>query len=284
MRPHHIIGRNAEFYNIKGKKDLITNGHNLENTPKLNPTYEIFKSVSREYPDGHVLPEHWHQGAQLIYAVSGVMELSCSQDFWVISPQQALWVPSKVPHKLRARGRVSLRTIFFQQSPLPDHFPQNPQSLVVNPLLRELIKSAESVTNQSLPESREVHLLQLLVDEIQWAKDIPLKLAMPKDSRLQKICLSLLKDPSNKSTLTEWSTTVGASPRTLSRLFHAELGSSFAIWRQQVRIFTAIPRLSLGEPIVQVAMDTGYDSAGAFSSAFRKIMGVTPREFRTKVV
>ncbi|KPZ55419.1 helix-turn-helix domain-containing protein [Pseudoalteromonas sp. P1-25] len=262
---------------------MKTKLYNIEHILELNSTSEIFKVISREYPDGHVLPEHWHQDAQLIYAVSGVMELSCNQDFWVISPQQALWVPPKTPHKLKARGRVSLRTIFFQQPHLPDYFPNSSQSLVVSPLLRELIKSAESVTNESLPESREVHLLKLLIDEIQLAKDIPLKLAMPKDSRLQKICLSLLKDPSNKSTLTEWSTIVGASPRTLSRLFHSELGSSFAIWRQQVRIFSSIPMLSLGEPIVQVAMDTGYDSAGAFSSAFRKIMGVTPKEFRTRM-
>jgi AraC-like DNA-binding protein len=256
--------------------------HNLENIPERSSTSVIFNVVSREYPDSYVLPEHWHQEAQLIYAVSGVMELSCSQDFWVISPQQALWVPPKISHQLKARGRVSLRTVFFQKPYLPDYYPNSSQSLVVSPLLRELIKSAESVTNKSLPESREVHLLKLLIDEIQWAKDIPLKISMPKDSRLQKICLSLLKDPSNKSTLTEWGTVVGASPRTLSRLFHAELGSSFSIWRQQVRIFTAIPRLNLEESIVQVAMDMGYDSAGAFSSAFRRTMGVTPRDFRTR--
>ncbi len=256
----------------------------IEHIPVFSSPSQLFKPVAREYPDDHLLAPHWHHAAQLIYAESGVMELSCQDSFWIISPQQALWMPSELPHRLKARGQVSLRSVYFQPDALPERFSKQPQSLVVSPLLRELMKSAMPVTSSSPPSSREVHLMHLLMSEIGWAQEIPLKLPMPKDNRLQKICLGLLADPGNDCTLSQWGEIVGASPRTLSRLFQTQLGTSFAIWRQQARIFAAIPRLNLGEPIVRVAMEMGYDSAGAFASAFKKMMGVTPSEFRTQVV
>lgn len=240
----------------------------------------IFRPVSREYPDGHQIPEHWHEGAQLIHAVSGVMELGCGQGFWVISPQQALWMPAHLTHCLRARGKVLLRTVYVRPDACPAGFPDSPRSLVVSPLLRELLSSALPVCTSSAPESRAAHLMHLLLDEIQWAQAVPLRLPMPRDARLQKLCLALLRAPGDQRSLTQWGDAVGASSRTLTRLFKAELGSSFLLWRQQARVFAAIPRLNQGEAVARIAGDLGYDSAGAFATAFRRLMGRSPRDYR----
>lgn len=242
---------------------------------------ERLRSVARDYADNYRLHEHWHDGAQLIYATSGVMELTCGEDFWMISPQQALWVPPVVQHQLKARGNVHLRTVYLHESLLTSNFPSTPQSLVVSPLLRELILRAEPISSATLPTSREFHHMQLLLDEIRWVHEIPLKLQMPKDGRLQKICLSLLQNPGDPRNLDDWGQWVGASTRTLSRLFQAELGMSFLLWRQRARVFSALPRLNQRESIIQIAADLGYDSAGAFSTAFRRLMGSSPRDFKS---
>ncbi|WP_163367758.1 helix-turn-helix domain-containing protein, partial [Enterobacter hormaechei] len=34
-----------------------------------------------------------------------------------------------------------------------------------------------------------------------------------------------------------------------------------------------------GEPVTNVALDLGYDSPSAFSAMFRRIMGISPREY-----
>jgi AraC family transcriptional regulator of arabinose operon len=241
---------------------------------------ERVKPVSREYAEGQVLPEHWHEAGQLIYASQGIMELHCDQDIWVISPQQALWMPAGRAHSLRARSQVSLRTLFVHAQLDSHALAREPQSLLVTPLLRELILRASPIDHDTPADSHQAHLITLLLDEVRWAQRLELRLQMPRDSRLQKLCSGLLSTPGDKRSLAEWGQQVGASARTLSRLFHTELGSHFLLWRQQVRVYTAIARLSQGEPIVRIATDLGYDSAGAFSKAFRRLLGCSPRDYR----
>lgn len=250
--------------------------------PVFKADDERLKTVSRDYVDGYRLHEHWHECAQLIFATSGVMELTCKQGFWMISPQQALWVPQSVEHHLKARGDVHLRTVYLHESVHFNEFPKTPQSLVVSPLLRELILRAEPVSATTAPTSREYHHMLLLLDEIKWVNAIPLELQMPRDGRLQKICLALLQNPGDSRTLEDWGDRVGASTRTLSRLFQAELGMSFILWRQRARIYSALPRLHQGEAVIQIAADLGYDSAGAFSTAFKRVLGASPRDFRAE--
>jgi AraC-like DNA-binding protein len=72
---------------------------------------------------------------------------------------------------------------------------------------------------------------------------------------------------------------VGASTRTIARLFRQELGVSFSQWRQQAILARAIPLLSQGRPLSHVARELGYQSQSAFSAMFRRAFGKSPRAF-----
>lgn len=245
--------------------------------PVFEHPHQRCRPVSREYPDGHRLAAHWHEAGQLVFAVRGIMELHCGDGFWVLSPQQGLWVPAGLAHSLRARGPVSLRTLYLHAE-LPG-FSDQPQSLLVTPLLRELLLRAQPVDAQTPADSREAHLMTLLLDEVRWARDLPLRLPMPVEARLQKLCAALLAAPADGRSLQAWGHEVGASVRTLSRLFQAELGCTFQHWRQQVRVFAAIARLEQGQPVGRVAMELGYESPAAFAKAFRRLIGCAPSTF-----
>ncbi len=41
-------------------------------------------------------------------------------------------------------------------------------------------------------------------------------------------------------------------------------------------LLTAIERLSQGQPVTRVALDLGYASPSAFTSAFRRVLGQAP--------
>lgn len=235
------------------------------------------RPVWREYVDGHCLESHWHDAGQLVFAARGIMELRCAQGFWVLSPQQGLWVPAGLVHSLRARGAVSLRSLYVHTS--IQGLPESAQSLLVTPLLRELLLRAQPVGLETPADSREAHLMTLLVDEVRWARDLPLRLPMPAEARLQKLCSLLLATPSDGRSLEDWGREVGASVRTLARLFQAELGCTFQQWRQQVRVFAAIARLEQGEPVGNIAQALGYESPAAFTKVFRRLMGCAPSEF-----
>ncbi|MHA6848820.1 helix-turn-helix domain-containing protein [Ralstonia syzygii] len=90
------------------------------------------------------------------------------------------------------------------------------------------------------------------------------------------------KAPADERSLHDWANAVGASSRTLVRLFQAAFGLSFRDWRQQMRLLAAIPLLAAGTPITKVAGDAGYDTPSAFSLMFRRVMGMTPRQYLSR--
>ncbi len=69
------------------------------------------------------------------------------------------------------------------------------------------------------------------------------------------------------------------STRTLYRRFLRETGITFAQWKQQARLLESIRRLADGAPVTTVAPDLGYESPSAFSTMFRRALGVAPRAF-----
>ncbi|UNK00917.1 AraC family transcriptional regulator [Ralstonia insidiosa] len=99
------------------------------------------------------------------------------------------------------------------------------------------------------------------------------------DRRLTRICDAILATPSDPRTLEDWAAEAGASSRTLSRLFVAQTGLSFVHWRQQARICAALPLLAAGVPVTAVSAELGYETVGAFSTLFRRFIGVPPSAY-----
>jgi AraC-like DNA-binding protein len=146
-------------------------------------------------------------------------------------------------------------------------------------LLRELILRAMELPllyDRNGPEGR---LIRLILDEIRVLPILPLHLPVPSEPRLAKICRALLDHPEDRREIEVWGRIVGASGRTLARLFQREIGMSFGAWRQQARLIEALARLGTGEPVTTVALDLGYESPSAFTAMFRRSLGVTPSRY-----
>lgn len=235
--------------------------------------------VAFEYSDNHAIEMHRHRRGQLIFAIRGVMELATDRGLWLVPPQRALWMPPNIDHRMRAQGRVSLRTVYVRSNFVPDYFPEQPRSVQVSPLFRELILRGSQIKGGGNLNRRDALILALLLEEIQWAPESGLYLPSGHDKRIMRICEAILRDPGNNHSLEYWGREVGASTRTLSRIFQLELGVSFITWRQQARILAALPRLANGEPITTIAADLGYDTTGAFSTMFRRLMGCMPSKY-----
>ena len=145
--------------------------------------------------------------------------------------------------------------------------------------MRELILRAMSINGGSAPTAREERLFAVLLDEIETLSVAPLALPWPRDPRLVRLTEALQIDPGKSATLAEWGKEVGASSRTLARLFVRDTGMSFRRWREQLRLVSAIERLAAGEQVTTVAMELGYDSVSAFINMFRKNLGATPSRY-----
>ncbi|HIE5684826.1 TPA: AraC family transcriptional regulator [Pseudomonas aeruginosa] len=238
----------------------------------------LLAAISLDFPDGHHLGRHFHPQAQFLYAARGLMRLATHHGAWVIPPTRAVWIPPRVEHEIFMSGEVHMRTLFIEQPETP-----TPLSdccvLAVTPLLREMILRAIHLESQPRLDDFRQRLQGLILSEIANLERMPLYLPMPRDRRLQAICQALLKQPELGLTLDDWGLRVGASSRTLARLFAQELQMSFHEWRQQLRLTEALPRLLAGDSVQVVALDLGYGSTRAFSSMFRRLLGETPRDY-----
>lgn len=85
---------------------------------------------------------------------------------------------------------------------------------------------------------------------------------------------------SSPATLAELGHHVGASERTLSRLFHAETGMSFPQWRTQLRIHHALLLLADGVSVLETATACGWANPSAFIDIFSALVGQTPGRYQ----
>src|ERR671923_127352 len=90
---------------------------------------------------------------------------------------------------------------------------------------------------------------------------------------------ALLADVTDDRSLDAWGRAVGASGRTLARLFAAETGMGFERWRTTARLAAALPPLAGGMAVGATARQVGYATPSAFVAAFRREIGTTPAEY-----
>jgi len=235
-------------------------------------------AMPKDFRDGDTIAPHQHRRAQLIYAATGVMRVTTETGAFVVPPQRALWMPSGVEHSLRMEGVVAMRTLYIEPQAARG-MPRDCAVVEVSELLRALILAAMDEPVEYERNGRGGLIFRLILRELRAAPRLRLSIPLPRDPRLLRLCGSLLRRPDSGATLDDWAGQVGASTRTLARLFQRETGMGFAAWRTQARIVEALSLLSAGAPVARVASRLGYRSASAFGQVFRRSLGKTPRQY-----
>ena len=235
--------------------------------------------------DTHFEP-HVHAWAQLAYCATGAVQVTAERHArqadevaFIVPPSRAVWIAPGARHQVHVVEAAQLRTLYIDASAVPEALAGDCRVLLVSPLLRELIGALDHATAR-----REALLAALVLDEIAQADvqsiGVPLPDARRGDKRLRALCQAVLRAPAERATLADWAADVGASQRTMARLFREQLGLSYPQWRQQAVLAHAIPLLARGLPVGEVAARTGYASDSAFCAMFRAAMGQSPKHFR----
>ena len=93
-----------------------------------------------------------------------------------------------------------------------------------------------------------------------------------------------LAEPGDAPSLSELAALCNMSVRQLTRAFRTSRGCSIGDYMAQSRMDAAKRRLSSGESVKAVATSMGYASQSNFAFAFRRVTGVTPSQFRTRML
>ena len=224
---------------------------------------------------------HRHDWGQLVFSLEGAVRVQAEgggvAQAFIVPPSRAVWIPAGVVHAVMAISEAELRTLYVHASAAPAGWSAC-RVFEVSPLLRELVRELAAGDAAWEPQ-RSALLAPLLLDELRRAAPLALGLTLPQDKRLRRLCEALLAAPQQHAQLADWAREVGASERTLARLFRQELGTSYRQWREQALLAQALQLASRGRPMGLIAAELGYASASAFSAMVRRSVGASPRLF-----
>jgi AraC-like DNA-binding protein/quercetin dioxygenase-like cupin family protein len=235
-------------------------------------------TLARDYPPSHVVPLHFHDRDQLVYASRGVMTIWTRDGTWVVPPYRAVWIPAEIPHTIAMSGAVAMRTLYFKPR-LAKTLPRDCCVIIVSALLKELILYACTFHALKKTVKGQDHLIGVIVHQLKTVQTVPLQLPHLADPRLVRIAEILTNDPSDQRTLTQYCRVSGASKRSIERLFQQEIEMTFGKWRQQLRLMEGMRLLAEGAKVTHAALESGYSTPSSFISMFRNALGVTPASY-----
>ena len=235
-------------------------------------------TLTRDYPAGYRIPLHFHDRDQLVYASRGVMTIRTRDGTWVVPPSRAVWIPAEISHTISMSGAVAMRTLYFKPG-LAAELPRDCCVINVAPLLKELILHVCTLRSLLKSVKWQKHLIAVVLHQLEAVQMVPLLLPNLADARAVRIAEIFTNDPSDPRTLPQLCRAIGASKRSIERIFQQEIGMTFGKWRQQLRLMQGLRLLAEGAKVTHAALESGYSTPSAFISMFRKTLGTTPTAY-----
>lgn len=222
-------------------------------------------------------PAHTHELGHLVYPATGVLSLVTRDGSWIAPSNRVVWVPAEFEHQHRAHGAADMRIVFLPEA-MAASLVAHPAVLAMTSLAREAMLMLTGPGHR--PKESTDRLRLVIIDELGTTGEQPLHLPEPHDDRLLAVTELVEEDLSNPVSLAQLGHQVGASERTLMRLFQQETGMTFRQWRTELRIHRALLLLADGLSVYDTAAECGWANPGSFILAFTSLVGMSPGKYQ----
>jgi AraC-like DNA-binding protein len=132
--------------------------------------------------------------------------------------------------------------------------------------------------------SLRLQLLQVFMDVFDWKTEPEiLTEAAVADGRkrLRQVLDAMAASDFVELSVSDLAPMIACSPRHFNRLFREELGASFREKQLELRLAKACEMLATSDAkVVEVALESGYQSISVFSGLFKKHTGLSPGQWR----
>ncbi|WP_241613257.1 AraC family transcriptional regulator [Rosenbergiella epipactidis] len=221
---------------------------------------------------------HCHPLGQFVLVKRGVLHGNTPEKHWLMKPGMAVWIPPNTVHWGEAYSRVDL-TVLYIAPEFCQSFTSQVKLIDTSFLISALCERLAE-TSAPLSEERRNSMLHLLFEEIEEKPDSNLTLPLPQDLRLKKVTDSLVENPTQRLSLAEWGYRVGATERTLARLFRKETGLRYTDWHNRLLLTIAWQGLANGASNEELSVMLGFSSSDSFGHWFRRVADSKPSHIR----
>ncbi len=241
------------------------------------PTQIYFRTALMQAAS--IYPQHHHVWGEFVYSFTGVMEVEVGEKHYLAPSQYGIWLPPNVEHRGRNRYEAFHCSLYISAE-LCTALPDQACALMVSPLIRAMLEHLLSHPHALPLTEKDDRLLRTLIDQLEQAECAGSYLPTTNDPLLGPVLRALENNPEDNRPLQELASAFNTTERTLMRRCKSELGMTLAQWRQRMRVLRALPMLEAGQTVETIAFDLGYSSASSFITMFRRLMNVTPDEYR----
>lgn len=221
---------------------------------------------------------HVHERGQIFVVESGVMAVMTQSSYWLIGPGQLLWLPPDFVHEARSHGAITGWSLYITAERCSS-VAHKPFVADCTRLLMAQVERLSQNAKETAYQASFTRLTECFWDEFLSIPRHFASLPFPEDARLKRVAEALSATPADPRGQQEWADMAGMSLRSFIRHFTTDTGMPFSAWRQRLRILNAQERLARRERVTDVAAAVGYESLGAFATAFKKSTGYSPSAY-----
>ncbi|MCW2287735.1 helix-turn-helix transcriptional regulator [Leucobacter luti] len=225
-------------------------------------------------PRTHAHPEHvvfWPERSFGAVEVRGELR--------TVSLGEGLWVPAGTPHAVPERDGDLLALHVT-----PAAVPGRGSSVAIVQMIVAARELLLYLADAGMPREERIQAQRVCLNLIATDPTPKIHLPIPHDPRIAQICRRILVDPADDQSIEHWALQLSVSSRTLTRAFRVSTGTTFGQWRTLARMELAVRLLDQGVAVGDVARRVGYRTMSAFSVAFQRELGTTPKEFHPSLV
>lgn len=232
---------------------------------------------------------HHHRKHQLLYAASGTLQLEADARQWLLPPQRAAWLRAGCEHRVRIRGPVLLRTIYIDDA-LVAHLDRLTKVACLvfpaTPVLREMILyGMRWGPGRDARDAEATRFFVACAEVCARAAEaiLPLWLPTARSSDVARAMDFTLANLADKLSQSDVARAAGMSERSLTRRFQDETQTTWRAFLQTARLLRAMELLATnGARVGDVAAKVGFDSVSAFTRAFERLAGESPKAYRQR--
>lgn len=261
----------------------------MEHTFRIKTLYTAFDEWIES---GYFFVGERHNFWELVVAAEGQVGITAGEDAWVLEAGQAVLHPPMEFHRIWYPGSPGRIIVFsFGAEGMPPEAAgsyraselQKPQWLLEE-LRRCFLLEGISVTGlrkeeidaQLLLKRWEVFLLELMRQKASLHREVKSRTA----KNYATIVRVLENNVHRSLSVEEIAELCSMSPVSVKQTFSRYSGMGIMNYYNRLKIQTALPMLQSGTSVQETASVLGFSSQNYFCTVFRRIMGMSPTQYK----